>query len=51
VLAVSETWLNQDMESRLTTIDSYIFLRLDRQTRGENGKIKSGSKLGVYVKK
>ena len=50
IFTVSETWLNNQIEEKLTTIQGYKFLRSDRQTKLPNGRIKAGGGLGFYCK-
>nr|CAI5840302.1 unnamed protein product [Callosobruchus analis] len=41
VLAISETWLNEKIETSYVTIDGYTFLRRDRGSRGGG--------VGLYI--
>lgn len=50
ILTMSETWLNALHEDKLTSIDNYKFIRLDRQTLRTNGRVKTGGGLGIYCK-
>ena len=47
-MAISETWLNINIENRLTTIPGYNFIRADRETKKGDGNTKKGGGLGVY---
>ena len=38
------------MESKLTSIPNYQFLRADRKTKLQNGQVKNGGGLGIYCR-
>ena len=50
IFAISETWLNNHIEPKLTSITGYTFLRSDRQTKLCNGQTKTGGGLGIYCR-
>ena len=50
IFTLSETWLNNSIEAKLTTISGYQFDRLDRQVKLDNGQAKKGGGLGIYYK-
>ena len=50
ILTISESWLNLNIESKLTSITGYSIARLDRQTKHNNGQVKAGGGLCMYYK-
>ena len=50
VFTVSETWLTNLTEDKLTTIEGYNFNRADRKVTRANGQIKAGGGLGIYTR-
>ena len=50
LLTLSETWLTASTEERLTTIQGYNMVRLDRQVLRSDGAVRKGGGLGVYFK-
>ena len=50
IFSISETWLNSTVEDRLTSVPNYKFIRHDRLTTKQNGRVKTGGGLGIYVK-
>ena len=48
ILTISETWLNSETEKKLTTIEGYQFIGLDRREKQQNGQIKKGGGVGIY---
>ena len=50
LLTISETWLTNSIENRLTTVPGYNFIRADRETVREDGTTKKGGGLGIYYK-
>ena len=50
IFSISETWLTNQTEDKLTTIEGYNFARADRKTECNNGQIKVGGGLGIYSK-
>ena len=50
IFVISETWLNNHIEVRLTSITGYKFLRSDRQTKLCDVHTKTGGGLGIYCR-
>ena len=50
IFTISESWLNKETEEKLTSIPKYNITRLDRQTKHDNGQIKTGGGLCIYYK-
>ena len=50
ILSISETWLTDNIENRLTTVPGYGFIRADRKTVKGDGRKKRGGGLGIYYK-
>ena len=50
ILTISKTWLNDNIENKLTSIPNYNLIRYDRQTVCLDGSTKSGGGLGIYHK-
>ena len=50
VFTLTETWLNEETEERLTTIEGYQFARLNRREKLPNGQTKKGGGVGIYYK-
>ena len=48
---MSETWLDDRAEERLTSIPEYKLIRLDRKVKRLDGMTKSGGGLGIYCRK
>ena len=42
--------MTADMEMKLTTIPGYSFLRMDREVRHTNGRVKKGGGVGIHCK-
>ena len=50
VNTLSETWLKASISSGLVSIDGYTFLRHDRTSTNNRGKVKTGGGVGIYIK-
>ena len=48
ILSISESWLHNDIEEKLTTIPNYNIIRHDRRTKRANGHTKTGGGLCIY---
>lgn len=48
ILAVSESWLHQNVGDNLINAPGYVVKRLDRSVKNWNGSIKSGGGVCVF---
>ena len=49
VFSLSETWLRKYLSTQIVHLKGYKLFRLDRATKGRNGKVKRGGGLITYV--